>query len=347
MYKLISFIGVLLTFSISVLAQDIAFVTCPIVRDTDPPCWFAEHNGELYYLGVQQDTVPPVEFYPPQFGHKILVEATGTGNGQVCGGTPLQSVRISVLRELDPSCREILPPEGYTPPPTRRKSGPPATGVKLAVDLKPTQVEGDDEFSTYSRIGKILDNPEAKSVLVSYWPNAKSAQIRLARRMSLRDISKYDNSGLTKELLEEIDKGLETMTPRTDTAVHTGDSESSLMETETDAIPDTYAMRQFEVSFDFDNDFLYLDDAVILRTAANYFHTSNGQSINFDVYRDRVSLTDGTLLEERPEITGLRSERIRSIFRDLRVPEEKINVSIAPYPQNTDRRVIIKVIPGS
>ena len=35
-------------------AQNLSFVTCPIVRDTKTvPCWLAEYNGETYYLGNQ------------------------------------------------------------------------------------------------------------------------------------------------------------------------------------------------------------------------------------------------------------------------------------------------------
>jgi hypothetical protein len=33
-------------------AQNLSFVTCPIVRDTKAaPCWLAEYKGETYYLG--------------------------------------------------------------------------------------------------------------------------------------------------------------------------------------------------------------------------------------------------------------------------------------------------------
>ena len=35
-----------------VCAQNLSFVTCPIVRDTKAaPCWLAEYKGETYYLG--------------------------------------------------------------------------------------------------------------------------------------------------------------------------------------------------------------------------------------------------------------------------------------------------------
>jgi len=92
------------------------FVTCPIVRDTrTQPCWLAEYEGELYYLGQQGGVAN--DFYPPQLGHQVLVEGS-VGQGRVCGGVPLQPVKVSVLRELAPACRTILPAEdGIDAPP--------------------------------------------------------------------------------------------------------------------------------------------------------------------------------------------------------------------------------------
>ena len=50
------------------------FVACPIVRDTKTqPCWLAEYEGELYYLGQQSGVAN--DFYPPQLGHLALVKA--------------------------------------------------------------------------------------------------------------------------------------------------------------------------------------------------------------------------------------------------------------------------------
>ena len=46
-------------------AQQLNFVTCPIVRDTRTvPCFIAEYEGETYYLAVQQDI--SADQYPPQ-----------------------------------------------------------------------------------------------------------------------------------------------------------------------------------------------------------------------------------------------------------------------------------------
>jgi len=104
--------------------RQLAFVTCPIVRDTSTvPCWLAEHEGELYYLGIQVDSQNA--FRPPILGHKVLVEGVPQANAdaianaadipagveRVCGGIPLVPVQISALPELSPECQTILPAE--------------------------------------------------------------------------------------------------------------------------------------------------------------------------------------------------------------------------------------------
>ena len=107
------------------------FVACPIVRDTKTqPCWLAEYDGELYYLGQQGGVAN--DFYPPQLGHLALVEGA-VGQGRVCGGIPLQPVKVSVLRELTPACRTMLPAEDgiEAPPPIPAPRSPAPSWVKV------------------------------------------------------------------------------------------------------------------------------------------------------------------------------------------------------------------------
>ena len=73
------------------------------------PCWLAEHDGELYYLGSQGSSASA--FYPPQLGHQALVEGTVVDGPRICGGRPLSPVRVSVMRELTPACNTVLPAE--------------------------------------------------------------------------------------------------------------------------------------------------------------------------------------------------------------------------------------------
>ena len=113
-----------------------AFLACPIVRDTRTvPCFLAEMDGELYFLGIQEDT--GAAWYPPQLGHKVLVEGTVSPGPRVCGGIVLKPVVTSVIPELDPSCNTMLPAEeGIDAPEARRGPGPssvrPAEGAAQA-----------------------------------------------------------------------------------------------------------------------------------------------------------------------------------------------------------------------
>jgi outer membrane protein OmpA-like peptidoglycan-associated protein len=86
------------------------FVACPVVRDTKTlPCWLAEYEGELYFLGAQGGSAS--EFYPPQLNHEVLVEGAVTNGPRICGGVPLKPLRISVLPEINRACNTLLPAE--------------------------------------------------------------------------------------------------------------------------------------------------------------------------------------------------------------------------------------------
>jgi hypothetical protein len=88
-------------------AAPLAFVACPIVRDTSTvPCWLAEYKGELYFLGIQEDQA--AAFDPPSLGHQALVEGAATNEPRICGGIPLKPVHVSVL-EADGACNTMLP----------------------------------------------------------------------------------------------------------------------------------------------------------------------------------------------------------------------------------------------
>jgi len=112
------------------------FIACPIVRDTaSVPCWMAEYQGELYFLTLQTDVSAPVN--PPWLGHRVLLEGRRSDKPRICGGIPLEPVRLSVIAEPDASCNQILPAEDrynltFEPP---RPPGP--SGGKLAFNTLP------------------------------------------------------------------------------------------------------------------------------------------------------------------------------------------------------------------
>jgi len=116
-------VAILITAS-AALGQQRSFVSCPIVRDTKTvPCFLAEDEGELYYLGIQQDIT--ADFHPPQLKHEVLVEGTVAPGPRVCGGIPLQPVSISVVKEVNLACSTLLPAEpGIDAPPALRGPGP-------------------------------------------------------------------------------------------------------------------------------------------------------------------------------------------------------------------------------
>lgn len=123
-------------------AQRIAFIGCPLMRNTPPvPCWLGRFQDRLYYLGPQGDL--NAAFYPPQFNHRMLVEGTVTNAPMQCGGLVLKDVKVSVLPDLDPTCNVILPAEGWTesdkiraPGPSGHKGEPPE-GPRLRAEPAP------------------------------------------------------------------------------------------------------------------------------------------------------------------------------------------------------------------
>jgi hypothetical protein len=98
------------------------FIACPMVRNTYVPCWVAQQDGELYYLGPQGDLGAP--FHPPQLKHRALIEGVVSDEPRICGGIVLKPVNVSVLPEIDESCNTILPADGYPDPPHHRTPGP-------------------------------------------------------------------------------------------------------------------------------------------------------------------------------------------------------------------------------
>ncbi len=104
-------------------AQERSFLACPIVRDTKTaPCFLAEYEGELYYLGIQQDI--NADFHPPQLKHEVLVEGRVEKGPRVCGGIPLKPLAISVIKEVNPACNTLLPAEPGIEAPPAGQGGP-------------------------------------------------------------------------------------------------------------------------------------------------------------------------------------------------------------------------------
>ena len=102
------------------------FLSCPVLRDTTPNCWTAQHDGETYFIGAQRG---PSDSYLPQMKHQVLVEGVVTGEPRICGGIVLRPLRVSVITELDLTCDgPVLPADGLTPPPVPARGNARAAG---------------------------------------------------------------------------------------------------------------------------------------------------------------------------------------------------------------------------
>jgi len=170
-------------------AQQINFVTCPVVRDTRTvPCFLAEYEGETYYLAVQQDI--SADQYPPQLLHDVLVEGTIDPGPRVCGGIPLKPVKLSVMPEVNPACNTILPSEpGIEAPPTRRPAGPstrPATPAAApAPPARPAPPFGEREWKIlYDFDSAFLFSRDTRTVNLAadYAIAAKAKHIEIVAR---------------------------------------------------------------------------------------------------------------------------------------------------------------------
>jgi outer membrane protein OmpA-like peptidoglycan-associated protein len=90
--------------------QAMAFVACPIIRDTESvPCWVTEHDGETYYLGIQTDTLGT--FRPPTLGQKALIEGVTSDEPRICGGMVLKDAHAGAVGELGACPKTMLPSE--------------------------------------------------------------------------------------------------------------------------------------------------------------------------------------------------------------------------------------------
>lgn len=121
--------------------QPLAFVACPIMRDTATvPCWLAEYRGQLYSLATQDGSSAQID--PPALGHQALIEGTPTSETR-CGGKVMTNLHISIRPDRDPLCDTILPatdafqntdkaldpgPGGSAPPASVAATAPPRVG---------------------------------------------------------------------------------------------------------------------------------------------------------------------------------------------------------------------------
>jgi outer membrane protein OmpA-like peptidoglycan-associated protein len=168
---------------------EVVFVSCPILRNTNLPCWLGERDGELYYLGPQGDLT--AAFYPPEFRHRMLVEAVIADGPQVCGGIALKSVRVSVLPELDINCNSMLPAAGYPDPPHMRGTGPSGVrgGAAPPLPERPRPMEFQAPFT--ARTFTATFNADSERL----WQPAQTSIAEAARYASAGSASRIEITG--------------------------------------------------------------------------------------------------------------------------------------------------------
>ena len=96
--------------------QTVTFIACPIYRDTDngrkSGCWLADdpESGQRFDLWESSTK--------PMLGRKMLVEGmvVTTASPDLCGGQPLNPVRVSILEARCPET--LIPAEGYPSKPS-------------------------------------------------------------------------------------------------------------------------------------------------------------------------------------------------------------------------------------
>lgn len=92
----------------------VVFESCPVYRDTDngrkSGCWLADDpaSGQRYDVSDSSSK--------PWVGRRMLVEGVPSQSTDVCGGTVLRPVRVSVLQAPCPEL--IIPAEGYPSKPS-------------------------------------------------------------------------------------------------------------------------------------------------------------------------------------------------------------------------------------
>jgi len=183
---------VVLFVAVEVHAQNLSFVTCPIVRDTSTvPCWLAEYKGETYYLGNQGGVAQ--DFYPPQLNHEVLVEGVIAQGPRVCGGIPLRPVKTSVFLEINRACNTILPAEDAIEAP----QSPPRPQAGDAVSWVRSDGPGDSTlYFDFDNDFLSLHTSTAIQRLAQYFQQSKASEIQVA---AFRGSSKLSSGGVLIE----------------------------------------------------------------------------------------------------------------------------------------------------
>lgn len=196
-------------------AEEMAFVSCPIVRDTRTvPCWLTEYRGELYYIGIQTDVSAP--FNPPSLGHRVLVEGTVQADRpRICGGLVIEPVTISVINERADDCRTMLPSEDRYQLPFEPPRPPGPSRGRLAFDNGPPPAKPQPPFTPrtftvpYDFDGTVgFKTPRFLVPIVEYAQLANASRIEITGYRSATRLTDgsvlTEREGLARRRAEEV-----------------------------------------------------------------------------------------------------------------------------------------------
>ncbi|MGX7897006.1 hypothetical protein [Tsuneonella sp. HG222] len=187
--------------------QRLAFVECPIVRDTaSVPCWLSEYDGELYYMGIQTDV--SADFHPPSLGHKVLVEGTVSDEPRICGGVVLKDVVVSVMQERADDCNTLLMAEDRYKLPFEAPRPPGPSLGRLAFDNTPARAPRAPQVPQPPYQAKSFDIPFDFNGRIAFkHPRFLSQVMTYAKQINASRISVTGYRGATRlsngELLSE------------------------------------------------------------------------------------------------------------------------------------------------
>ena len=106
-----------------------------------------------------------------------------------------------------------------------------------------------------------------------------------------------------------------------------------------------FDVKTFRLDFGFDDDFVHLPESFIIQSAAAYFEQSHAGKLAIDVHRDRVELTNGTILEEGADVAQRRLDRMLNLFTTWGIPPSRIETRISAQPAPGGRYLTMTVTP--
>lgn len=106
-----------------------------------------------------------------------------------------------------------------------------------------------------------------------------------------------------------------------------------------------YEAKTFRLDFAFDEDFVHLPESFVITGAASYFQQIKGSKITIKVYRDRVELTNGTILEEEAVVAQRRVDRMLNLLTAWGIAASMIDTQISAQAVSGGRYLTLTVLP--